>query len=472
MPRRLLKLIPCTVVALLVWLIFPKISLERSFVYLTAHLISSPPFFITDSDSTHGGYILRNLRETAPDLTEKLATNITIDDDPQQVFQTSPPSPVDFAIILKNISRLGHKSVAIGMTLYWPEPDIISLTALDRQLALFSPAITTVPLSRRPLSSALPPAFRRASIPLSEIRGDTSGLPMVNHIAIPDVILGKESTLAGFSSLESETDTAFPTMVARWEDRIVFSFHLLAAISHYQSSVSETQVIMGKYVSIGNGKAYVPIDEFGRLSIRIPRITESETPTVAAQNLIDAPEDFFDTPLSEPLLIRNDISSADSASLLFSEKLLPTVSLLSDPEGPTRSRRFDRLSWPIEFIFLASILSLIYGLGNYPKIKWQFCLGGTVIVFLIIHFTVIGFAQIWPPTLPALTMVLVAFPLERKRKTQSSKPSSDVNLPNSKSKPRTPESVSETTEQVSAKQPIKRARKKPKSKRPRKRKGR
>ncbi|MFN7343064.1 MAG: hypothetical protein ACK5TA_06995, partial [bacterium] len=68
--------------------------------------------------------------------------DITITDDPNQIFQSSPPSPVDYAIILKNLTRLHQDSIAIGTPLTWTETEAIPLATLDQQLDTIPNLIT------------------------------------------------------------------------------------------------------------------------------------------------------------------------------------------------------------------------------------------------------------------------------------------------------------------------------------------
>lgn len=416
MPPRILKLLATSIMALLVWAIVPGTFIDKAIFSVTARSFANPPFFITGTGTHDNSYTLRTLRSFAPDLSSDLPTDIAITDDPDNVFQSSPPSPVDFAIILKNLRRLGAESVAIGMPLAWTDPDMISLVALDQQLDALPSAITSAPLSRNPVPTSLPPAFRRASIPITQIKGGLNALPIVNRIPIPDVILGNKSSLAGFTILESEEPTEFPQLIARWEDRVVFSFELLATLSYFGKLPSSLKIHLGEYISLGESGPYIPIDDFGRLAINPPSISAPNLSPIRAEKLIDADNDFLAGKPSQPVLIRNLLSSADEPSRRFSEAIIPTISMLCAPSGTTEARTFQRSPSLPELLFLTSIVSLIYGMGNYPILREKIslvCLGALIIA---LHFILVPTTTTWPPTLPALAAVLVAIPLTSCRK--------------------------------------------------------
>jgi len=429
MPPRILKLLATALAALLVWTIIPGTSIDRTIFSLTARSFANPPFFITGFGNHANPYTLRTLRSSAPDVLTNLPTDIAITDDPDTVFQSSPPSPVDFAIILKNLRRLGAESVAIGMPLAWTDPDLISLIALDQQLDALPTAITSAPLSRNPVPTPLPPAFRRASIPTTDIHGEINALPIVNRIPIPDVILGNKSSLAGFTTLESEEPTEFPQLIARWDDRVVFSFQILATMAHFEKSPSSLEIHLGEYISLGENGPYIPIDRFGRLALSPPSVPVSDLSPIRAEKLIDAPDDFFNRNPSRPVLIRNLLSSANASSHQFGEAIVPSVAMLCDPSGTTDARTFRRFPWLAELLFLTSVISLVHGLGNYPVLRGRLPLAIVAGLIIALHFILVPTTASWPPTLPALAVVLVAIPLTDRRKNTSGQSSEPTTLP-------------------------------------------
>jgi hypothetical protein len=422
MSHRLKSLFICEAVALLVWLVIPGTAIDRFFFSMTAKSFAASDHFISGKGKDKKPFTLHTLRNSPPDITGNLPADIVIGDDPEKVFQTSPPSPVDFAVILKNLRRMGRDSVAIGMPLSWTDPDVLSLVALDQQLDAFPSAITSAPLSRSAAPTPIPQAFRRASVPLFRIKGDTSLLPVVNRVPIPDVVLGNKTSLAGFTTIESEESTELPYLLARWEDRAVFSFHLLATLGHYHLQPHSTTVRLGEWISLGPDGPFIPIDQYGRLTFKPPVLPDSSMSPIPAESLIDAPDGFLaDTP-ADPVLIRNGLSAADPVSMMFSGSLVATVGMLSDPGGTSQSRSFPSPPWYAELLMIASVLSLIYGFTNYPFLRGKRPLAILAGALFLLHFLLVPATSIWIPTLPLIACSLAAIPFAALPDPKKTKP--------------------------------------------------
>lgn len=413
MPLPTFKPILCAAAALLAWAVLPGTLIDRGLFSLTLRAFADAPYFTSGNGKPDSPHTLHTLKRQAAPPADPL-TAIAITDDPDRVFQATPPSPVDCAIILKNLRRLGRDSVAIGMPLAWPEPDVISLMALDQQLDALPSLVTSAPLSRGPVPSPVPPAFRRASIPASEIHGNSLQIPLVNRVSIPDVVLGNSTSLAGFTTLESEPDGGLPHLLARWDDRLVFSFTLLAALADRNVPPAKVRIRLGNYISLGEDGPFIPIDGFGRLAFKPP--SSDGSASIPAESLINAPADLLADRRAGTVLIRNGMSASDEGSLRFSDFLVPTVSMLADPSGTSASRAFNRIPRLAELLLIVSLVSLLHGLGSFHATGGRPALAVLAGVFLILHFVVVPGTGIWPPTLPALAAVMAAMPFAATRK--------------------------------------------------------
>jgi hypothetical protein len=400
MSRRIISLVICGVVAFLALVFLPGSAVDRAAFFTTARSFANPPFFITGNGDHSRPYTLRTLRNFSQDTPPKLPTVISIGDDPDGFFQSSPPSPVDFAIILSNLKRLGEENPAIAFPLAWDEPDVISLAALDLQLDSLPGVVTTAPLSRNTVSSAMPPAFRRASIPISQIKGDVSQLPRVNRVSLPDVILGNNSSLAGFSAIESEPPGKTPFLIARWDDTIVFSFHLVTALRHFEAAPSALEIVPGKYISFSKNGPYIPIDKQGRLAFAPPVISVKEG--IPAPDLIDAPDDFLTEVGDQPLVLRNDLSAADASTEDFSTMLTGMLATMTNPAFTSATRTFHRIPGHIETLLVLAFVVLLVGLCYHSPegAKIQALAAAGAIIAL--HFILVNATGTWLPTLPLL----------------------------------------------------------------------
>ncbi|MGJ8634684.1 MAG: hypothetical protein ACSHX7_12275 [Luteolibacter sp.] len=469
LPRLLIILISA-IAGILTWLFLPGTTLDRAAFHLTARSFANPPFFITGQGSHSEPYTLQTLRAPSTEDPEQNLTIVSITDDPDRIFQTSPPSPVDFAVILNNLKRLGKDRLCIGLPLAWDEPDTIPLIALDQQLDSFSGVVTAAPLTRGSAPAPLPPAFRRASIPISEVQGDISRLPIINRVSIPDIILGNKTSFAGFSALESETPSEHPSLLARWsgEDRVVLSFHLLSALNILNLPPEKIHIQLGEYIALSKKGPYIPIDEFGRLSFSISTVPPASTLT--AQSLIDAPESIFSENPSPSAILRDDQSASDPATLAFSKPLTNTIAALVDPSHTTESRTFTRLPTAIEISLLALLLCLTFAMGYHHAVSGKIALLFIAAAIAAFHFVITPSADIWLPTIPFLvTLTLPAFllilsptPKSQPTGTTASKPPSSK--PPAK-KPPTKKTAKKTTRKPAKKATRKKA---PRRKRTRK----
>jgi len=384
--------------ALASWLILPGTGIERGLLDLCVRGFANPPFFITAEDGRMRGWKLRTVSSKPrvdPDHAPRL---ISLGDDPEGVFQTSPPSPIDLAVILSNFRRLGADHAAIAAVLAWDAPDPIGLTALERTLAGFDSLVMAAPLGRGAVAGPMPPAFRDTSIAATTIHGDTSRLPIVNRIPVTAVILGAENTRAGFQFLESERPSRFAPMLARWEDRVVFAFPLLAAMQGLGLQVDEIEVRLGESIRLGASGPVVPIDESGRLAMPVPRRDFSAIP---AADLIDAADDRFAGMPEIQLVLRDDRGGAEPATRAFSAAIPVAMAVISGDTGLDPPRRIMRTSMPVSLLLLAGysvLLVLSLRLTEFPGILAFTGLAGIAVIAQF-KLTVAG---LWMPGLPAM----------------------------------------------------------------------
>ena len=404
-------LLICATVATGCWKFLPGTEFDRVLFSTVTRSFSKASHFISGNGTHSLPWALNSITPSLKPDQSQTPVVISLSDDPGNFFQSSPPSPVDFAVILKNLRRMDRDSLAIGMPLSWDDPDVIALTALDQQLDSIPSLITSAPLTRTSAPTSIPQAFRRASVSLRSIIGKTSLLPHVNRISIPNVVLGNKSSLAGFTTLESEESTEFLHLLARWDDRAVLSFHLLAALNQLHIKPSEITIRLGEWISLGIEGPFIPIDQYGRLTIHAPEPTVSVIP---AEALIDAPDDFIAANQLAPILIRDSLSAVDPGTMSSSDTLVSTFAMLSNLKGVSESRSFPRPPWYAELLLIASLLSLIYSLGNYPPLSGKRPLLILAGVIFILHFFLVHATSTWIPTIPLLACILAAIPFTKK----------------------------------------------------------
>ena len=364
----------------------------------------NPPLIVSGEGTYLSPWTLRTLSTVAAKRTNgsPAPTVVAIGDDPEGVFQSSPPSPVDFAVMLKNLRRLGAKRVALGTVMAWSESDPIARSALERQLSEFEVAVTATSLTRGTTPELMPGAFLRASLPIDRIKGETTLLPVVNRLPVPGTILGEGNVVAGFSELESETATGLP-LLARWGDRVVFAFPLMAALAERGLPVEGMTIRLGESLQLGPEGPIVPIDSFGRLAVSLAK--SSPVPVVAAESLIDATE----LPASPLVVLRDDRGTADAATKRFSAALAPALAAIDAEAGLSPKRTFARMQWQGEAMFLAGIVLLQVMLAGGGSFRRHLTL--LLLVSLVVATQYLGacWAHGWLPGVAALGSVIAGW---------------------------------------------------------------
>lgn len=275
-------------------LIPPLAWAERQLVKAFAGLVDPAERIIDGRGSLREPWTRRSA--TPPEATPPPRI-LTIDDDPDQWFSSSPLSPVDHALIFARLREAGHKVLGVGHLMAWDEPEPLAMEALRKQLDRFDAAVLALPLARGAAGEPVPASFLRMSLAESAVQGDTSSFPRVNRLAVPNAELGGGRSLAGFSLLENEADPGDGRhhLVARWNDRILFAFPLAVEIAAQGLEPSEVIIEPGKEIRLGKGGPAFPIDAFGRspaaaypLAIDIPamRLISEKNPVPAVGGVL------------------------------------------------------------------------------------------------------------------------------------------------------------------------------------------
>ncbi len=409
--RRLWVLLVSAAAAYGVWQYEPSTELDRRAFTVVAGGFINPPWFVTGQGAPTAPWTVRTFSmETMADRRQVPAV-VSLGDDAEGVFQKSPPAPIDLAVVLANFQRLGKNHAATAAVLAWPTPDPIGLAALEKTLARFDSLVMAAPLSRGAVSEALPPAFRRASLPLTAVLGNSSYLPIVNRVPLPGVVLAGEKTLAGFSMLESETQGHFEPLLARWEDRVVCAMPLLAVLQRLHLPLNGLEIRPGAYLKLSPAGPIVPLDLYGRLSVPLKPINAFAE--ISAASLIDAQPGIFPSQAPDPLILRDDQSAAEPSTRAFSENLSALVAALASDSGLGQPRAYPRPSAGAELAILVGLvlaLTLLAGLADYGRNLSFMLLAGAC---LSTQWLAVGMASLWLPGIPALAAISAAFVMAR-----------------------------------------------------------
>lgn len=396
-----------SVVALGVWKWVPGTHLDRTAFAAGVRGFTNGTLFISGSGSREDAWKLRTFTSDAKPDSRQAPVIVSLEDDPRSFFQSSPPAPIDLAVIFSNFQRLGAKKAASAAVLAWEKPDAIGLAALEKSLDRFDSLVMAAPLSRGVASTPMPPAFRRTSMPQGKIRGDVSALPLVNRLPVPGIILGGDATIVGFSTLESEAPSRFLPLMARWEDRVVFSFALLTVLQRLDLPLEGVEVRLGDFLKLSPSGPIVRIDESGRFEMPLKPIAGFAE--ISAEALIDGGDDLFPKQAPDPVILRDDQSAAEPLTQTFSKNLSVAIAAIASNGGLSEIREFSRLAeaWEIGLMSLAVLLLTV--LARTPPFTRDLGLLLLAAVCVAVQWISLGLASAWLPAIPILAATLATF---------------------------------------------------------------
>lgn len=401
--RSLRVWIAAATTAILCWIYVPASRVDRQAFLAFAQLNHGQSVKISGDGSRSVPW---QLQWNPDDSNAKnMPVIITLNDDPNGFFQSSPHAPVDIAVILSNMQRLGARHAAYAPLLAWENPDAIGLTALETQMDAFESMVIAVPLTRGAVMEPMPAAFRRASLPIEDIQGNIEALPVINRASIPNMIYGNANTLAGFQVLDSEPAGEGIPLLARWDYRVVFAFPLLTAMQQLQLHPSDLTIHVGKSIKLGNQGPTIAIDEFGRLAKTAAQ--NSSLLEIPAEALINGKKDLLKNHTFAAPIITDHRNINESAIAKFNRLLARSIlTLIADKS--TQDQTYPRLSSSQEiytlltltlFLALATLVPGMYRILAYIAIGCA-C--------LLIHYSIASFTHHWLPGIPALAAVVAA----------------------------------------------------------------
>lgn len=404
--RRIRIALAASAVSFAVWAWVPGTSLDRAVFSTVCRAFTNPPYFVSGEGKAASPWMLRSFTENDRVDPEKAPIVISLGDDPNSIFQSSPQSPLDLAVILSNFQRHGIQRPAIAAVLAWDQPDMMSFASLEAKLASFSSVTMAAPVSRGAVPETMPAAFRRASIPLENVKGEHGALPVVNRVPVSGTILGGDNCAAGFQSIDSENSGSHPPMLARWDDRVVFAFPLVAAMRHLTVSPEQIEVRLGEWVKLGAKGPTLPIDRFGRLTMPLPRV--SARTTLLAEDLIDAVPGIIPDAGKALVYLRDDHSAADPVTRAFSRSLASITTAITSDAGLRPALVFRRAETRTEGLalgVLTFILAWTAGRSRFQQTVGFLSLAG---LCLICQWIAAGSAQMWLPGIAALGGIFTA----------------------------------------------------------------
>jgi len=367
---------------------------------------------------------------TLGDHPEKCASfqMIAITDDPHHIFEATPPTPLDYAVILQHLLDQGCQSVVLTTRMTWdstssntsadPTPGEefdeakLSTQALSYQLAQFDRAVIGLPVTRGAVAHQLPAPLLRSIISLDQINGNDHLIPKVNQVTLPTSVTGGDSTLAGFHTIESSpADNTHIPLLAHWvsdkhpeENGLIPSIELLTIMSAHGISPSELHVQCGQHIRLGTTGPVIPIDDYGQT--QRPEFSKKLTevaPSIPADQLIAKKH----SPTSAPLCIIHANGEKSSRTNLINSEQLPDLLTLSQSlPTPSDPVLYQKLSFGIEFLIILAITLIATTLITFSPTNRNIAYILTIALLLIVLLIFMEWKQQWfGLTAPALTLI-------------------------------------------------------------------
>ena len=316
---------------------------------------SSSPNLIFDEDVASNTISARTLSVQADRGRDFQIIHIT--DDPDHIFEHTPPSPLDYAVLMESLRNRGYNHVVLASRMTWDDEPGLEANGLSGRLALFQSSVIAIPVTRGATAQPLPDALQRALIPFSKVKGNYKLIPIVNQVSLPAHAGGGAQTLAGFDKIESSpaSEGNIP-LLAHWVGQgLIPSLELLSVMTAHDVSPSELFVHSGKYIRLGKNGPVIALDAYGQT----PRPT-SEAPlrrgeALRAETLITQKTLTPVTGQDQVCLIHAVGKKTISTSLLSATRMNNLLTLAKASPVPGVAKVYRRLPRWAEIVIILDI---------------------------------------------------------------------------------------------------------------------
>lgn len=217
---------------------------------------------------------------------------ITVTDDEEHIFESSPPSPLDYAVMMDHILKRGSKSISLTTQMAWDDEPGMQAQTLSNQLEKFPRAVFAVPVKRGATAATPPPSLARSLVKHEQWKSSYRQLPVINQVALPAHIDGGAHTLAGFNLIESEDqETGRLQLFANWQEHgLLPSIDLLILMNFHGVSPKDLIVTRDSVLRLGENGPVIPMDRYGRARSNTTADEGAEMKGIPASDFISQPE--------------------------------------------------------------------------------------------------------------------------------------------------------------------------------------
>ena len=383
-------------------------SSEESLFYVFLSQIRDlkPEDVILDSDEEVTSWTLRQL-----EVPEQMASDwsfVTVRSS-RELFDQKKGKPSEYAILLSKIHQAGAREVVLTQDLTWPDAEELELRTLDGALRPFRDVLLPIALTEVPQPSDSPSWIAGSLIPPKVVRGDSSGLPLMNEVAVPPSVTSREGVNFAFPDfgsrdLQYRAPGRLPVLT-RWHESYLPSWSLGLARRMEGLTADELIIEPGRHIRMGADGPVIPIDQFGR--VKFDELAETKVNT----EVLEA-TDFFPLNEEEMPVLKNGVVLLDESSEKAAEKSLQLVAAadwLRRFPRPTHEEHFQRLAlkWEI-LIYLEIALVAVFALYLKPfpqLVLWA-------LLCFALYFVSVGLLNwkgLWTPFLPQILAMVMSW---------------------------------------------------------------
>lgn len=377
---------------------------------------------------TESKIITSRLLSLQPDRASKFKM-ISITDDPDQVYESTPPSPLDYAVILHTLHERGVENIVLTTQMSWDGDLGITATALSNKLAEFEYAAIPLPLTRGATAQELPDILRQSIIPFTNIRGDQRHLPIVNQVALPSIISDSGKTRAGFSKIENLPENGYSIpMICLWqEEGILPSIELLTLMAAHKVSPDEVIIRCGEHIRLGLEGPVIQISKFGEVTLPADNGGLESIPTTKADALITRADSEKKNTTTDPhvYLIHGVGEKTKTTNALPSERLhaiLHWAKSLPAPE-PGKSVEYRRLPFWANIVIIFDIALTAWLFAGLSRVNRHLAFALTAAAIYLLLLSIMDVTQHWLSISAPLAAVIAAWitPVKRRKRTTNNK---------------------------------------------------
>ncbi|MCP5537785.1 MAG: hypothetical protein H7A51_16315 [Akkermansiaceae bacterium] len=335
---------------------------------------------------------------------------IQVTDDPGQIFEQCPPSPLDYAIILESLKNRGYRHVVLATRMTWDQEPGLEAEGLGSRLARFDRSVIAIPVTRGATAQPIPAALQRALIRDDQVHGSHQLIPIVNQVALPAHTDGGVNTLAGFQRIESAPAPAGNTpLLAYWEgEGLIPSLDLLTVMAAHDTRPADLVIHCGQSIRLGKNGPVIPLDDYGQTRTPTTPVTTSLPPLKIDDLITQQPS----TPMSSQsqLCVIHAVGEKTSTTnVLPDDRLTSLLALSKNSLVPGNATRLHRLPLAASIVILVDIALLACWFAGFSRWSRHLAFALTASFLFPLLLALIDLTQHWFGLSAPLATLIVAW---------------------------------------------------------------